>query len=173
MGCVELALAAVDNREIGKRLPLVEPPSKVPRDDLIHRREVVDPLHLAHLELPILRSIWASVLEPHAGRNGVRPLRVRDVETHERARHPLQAKLALQLVHGIARALLRLFAGEARLLEKVPRILRREIHELTARSALRAVNLGTVERLLDDLPLLELQRNEQLARTLQRDPIRA
>jgi len=55
----------------------------------------------------------------------------------------------------------------------MPRVLRREIDELTARTALRRVNLRSVERLLDNLPLFELQGNQELARTLLCDAIRA
>src|SRR5690242_1916693 len=46
MGRVELTLATIDDDQIRKRLPFVEPASKVARDDLVHRREVVDPLHV-------------------------------------------------------------------------------------------------------------------------------
>src|SRR5689334_2725285 len=71
MSGVELALAAVDDYEVGKRLTLVEPASKVSRNDLMHRCKVVDPLNVAHLEFAILGAIRPSVLEPDAGRDGV------------------------------------------------------------------------------------------------------
>src|SRR5690242_18761412 len=53
------------------------------------------------------------------------------------------------------------------------RVLRREIDQLASRTTLRRVNLRAVERLLDNVSLVQLQRNEQLARALRGDAIRA
>ena len=136
---VELSLAAVDHDEIGQRLLLVHAPREVARHDFVHRREVVDAFDRLHLELAILGAVRPAVLEPHARRDGVGALRVRDVEAHERARNFLQPELPLQLVNGIARALLGLVAREPQLLEQVPRVLRREVDELAPRTALRRV----------------------------------
>ena len=70
---------------------------------------------------------------------------MRDVEAHDRTGHTLQPELSLQLVNRITGALVRFLTRETCLLEKVPRILRRQIDQLTARPALRRVNLGAVE----------------------------
>src|SRR5690348_3232649 len=91
---------------------------------------------------------------------------MRDVETYERARNLLKSELTLQFVNRIARALFGLFTGESLLLQEMTSILHGEVHELALRSPLWSVDLGTLERRLEELSLLEVERNEQLARAI-------
>src|SRR4051794_40087432 len=53
----QLSLAAVDDHEIGKRTLLRDPAREVAADDLVHRREVVDPGDALDLELPVLGAL--------------------------------------------------------------------------------------------------------------------
>src|SRR4029079_6797388 len=163
---VELPLAAVDDDEVGERLPFLGPSREVARHDLVHRREVVDPFDGLHLELAILGAIGPAILKPDTGRDGVRSLRVRDVEADEGSRDFLQSELPLQLIYRIARSLLGFFAGETELLEQMPRVLRGEVDELTARTALGRVDLAPLERRFDQIALLGIERHEQLGGTI-------
>ena len=72
------------------------------------------------------------------------------------------AELALQLVHRIDRALVRLEGRSLLLLEQVPRVLVRELDELAARAALRHPDRDARQRLLDQLAIADLERDEQL-----------
>src|SRR5512135_2519262 len=91
---------------------------------------------------------------------------MRDVEADERSRHLLETELSLELVDRIARALLGFVSGESQLFQQVARILNREIDQLTPRTALRNVNLGALERRLDQLAVFRLERNQQLTRAI-------
>src|SRR5262249_22724573 len=63
-----------------------------------------------------------------------------------------------------------LLPGETDLLEEMSRILRRQVDELPARTALRRLDLRALERVLYELALRGLERNQQLGRAvLQRE----
>ena len=108
MAACELALAAVDQDEVGQLLALLQQPPVAAAHHLAHRREVVRRTgHAAHAELPVVRLLGQPVLEAHHRRDDVRALDVRDVEALDAPR------LHLQVQHVAQRAqdLLRLAAG--------------------------------------------------------------
>src|ERR1043166_5193221 len=160
---VELSFASVDQHQVGQRLLFLAAPREVPADDFMHRCEIIDTLDGLDLEFAILGAVRSPVLKPNTRRDGVSTLRVRDVETHERSGNFLEAEVAMQLGDRISGALLRLVSGETKLLEKVPRVLRREINELAARAPLRHVNCRSLERRFDQLAIFGLEGDEQLA----------
>src|SRR5260221_1790884 len=82
------------------------------------------------------------------------------------ARHLRETKLALKLIHGVARAFLGLLAREPRFLEQVPSILLRQRDELASPAALRHMDLRPLQRFLQNLPLGDLEREEELDRSL-------
>ena len=95
MSSVQLSLATVDHHEVGYGFAFVDSSPKIARHNLTHRRKVIDAFDVAHFELSVLRPIRPTVLKPYRGRNGIRSLRVRDVEAHDRTGHALQSELPL------------------------------------------------------------------------------
>ena len=82
-GGAELSCATIDDDEVRLRLLLIEPSPTGPPHYFVHGREVVSPDDRFHFELPILGAARASVVEPHAGPDGVGSLSGRDVEADE------------------------------------------------------------------------------------------
>ncbi len=162
----ELPLPAVDHHEIGERLAVLDSALKVARHDLAHGGEVVRAFHRLHLELPILGASRAPVLEPDRRADGVGALGGRDVEADERARDAREAELATERVHRIGGALVRFQRGELELLEQVPRILLGQIDELATRAPLRNAHVRPLERALERLAILEVERYEELGGAL-------
>ena len=170
-----MPLPSIDDDEIRQRLLLVEPPREVARHDLAHRREIVGRTadDRFDLELPILGALRPAVLEPDTRRDRVRALRRRDVEADHRAWNALQPELSLQLVHGIDGALLGLERRRLLLFEQMPRVLVGELDELSPRPALRHPDRDARKRLLDQLAIADIERDQQLARVLGERDVRA
>jgi len=164
----ELPLAAVDDDEVGERLPLLQPAAEVAPDDLAHRLEVVGALRLVHrldLHRAVLAPARPPVLEPDDAPDTVLPLRGGVVEADERARELLQAEFLPEVVDGVGGALVGLLLGELELLEQVARVLLGQVDQLALRPALGGEDLRrALGRLLEELAVLEVEGDEQLAR---------
>src|SRR5205823_12320117 len=86
----ELALAAVDEQEVGRVrealalagtfVALLEVPAEPAREHLLHRREVVLTLLTADLEAPVVGALGEAVLHDDHRADDLGPLEVRDVE---------------------------------------------------------------------------------------------
>ena len=93
-GRVELALAAVDDDQIGQRQRLVAAAGQVAGDDLVDRREIVLLAQPLDLELAVLALLRAAGLEPDQRAHGVPPLVVGDVHADQAPRHRAQPQVA-------------------------------------------------------------------------------
>ena len=134
---VQLSFPAIDHAEIRQRLRLAETASEIARHNFVHRCEVIVPPLALDFELSILRAFRPSILEPDHARHRVPALRMRDVEADEAAWNHRQSELALQIVHRVDGALVALVGREFHLLQQMPRVLHREVHQLAFCAALR------------------------------------
>src|SRR5262249_40302622 len=88
---VELALAAVDQQDVGGDRPFLSRPGpEAPRDDFADRGEVVHALHAANAVAPIARFEGQAVDERHEGRDRAFAAEMGDIHAFDDARDATQ-----------------------------------------------------------------------------------
>ena len=95
----ELALASVDEHQLGQRQSLVEYPGIAPGQGLLHGGKIVGAFYRFDVKMPVFRLGWLSVDEDHTGRHGVGSLSVGVVKALDAARLTRKPQVLLHLPH--------------------------------------------------------------------------